>query len=510
MYRDEGRRPLNSGGSPGNWSQQGKFLFWTFVALCSLPFWLTEYVPLVDLPFHVARTHLVLEHLQDPAISSIYYLDLSPIPNLGVDLLMAALLGLLDVKLAVPTILTLILIMFAVGVRKTLRALTGDEYNSVILLAPFLIFNSMFIYGFVNYTLGLGLFFWSWGYWYEHRSGFSPLQFVRFAALAIACYFAHLSSYVFLLVAVVLSLLFDRTSGRREVKLLTAVPVFMPIAIFIAFMRGSGSNSGMEFASIGEKIITSLALVTSYDITYDAFNLMLIGLIALSALIVAKRREWRSEGLVLGISFFIAFLLSPKVLFTSYAADARLVPVFVVFLIGSVSLVLSRRWSTVLGIAILSVYFVRTIFITYHWSQLSDRMESHAEVMDRLPDSSRVLPLFIGEEVYDKKLERPMEHVLSYGIISKGLMTASFIAKPGQQPIVYKQQPLRYVLHPGTTADTLDLDALEFNYDYIWGYKLAPNFVRALDSIYPKFAHQGDLHVYDLKRKREYKKSPEG
>ena len=105
--------PRTEGGQAANglyW-----FVFASALVVLCLPIFLITYPPLVDYPNHLARTY-ILHHYKDvPLYQSQYVLSWHVIPNLAIDLIMPALLHVVDWISASRLFLYLTVLSFAIG-----------------------------------------------------------------------------------------------------------------------------------------------------------------------------------------------------------------------------------------------------------------------------------------------------------------------------------------------------------------------------------------------------------
>ena len=66
-----------------------------------LPFLITSYLPLTDLPNHLERQHILSDLTTSPALQNYYHYGWQLVPNLGIDLFVLAALFVVPIDLAV-------------------------------------------------------------------------------------------------------------------------------------------------------------------------------------------------------------------------------------------------------------------------------------------------------------------------------------------------------------------------------------------------------------------------
>ena len=114
-------------------------------------------VPLaVDFPNHAARLFIEC-NLGDPALSRMYSVEYSLIPNLAIDLLNQPFCGLVDPMTFLRGTLVLTMAGILLVVWK-LHTHLNDRPNAFVLLAPAMTFNLVTSMGYLNYLIGTFLF----------------------------------------------------------------------------------------------------------------------------------------------------------------------------------------------------------------------------------------------------------------------------------------------------------------------------------------------------------------
>src|SRR5215212_2730386 len=183
--------------------------------LLCLPVIFTRYVPLVDYPNHLARAHILHFYEHVPAYQSAYAPAPAPLPNLAVDLVVTTLLNFFGLLTAARIFLVVIILLFVAGCHRLGRAIHGGP-TWLAIPCCFLVYNSSFLYGFVNYVFGVGLFCVTLSYWLEWRRELNASRFLLVTLLAACSYLAHLSAYSFLGVAFVVVAAWDHRVGKES------------------------------------------------------------------------------------------------------------------------------------------------------------------------------------------------------------------------------------------------------------------------------------------------------
>lgn len=221
-------------------------------ALSLIPLTVTPVLPLIDFYNHIAR-FFVLAHVDaSPFLQRYYEARWSLLPNIGVDVLGTPLLALLPPLLAAKAITVIIMAVIYGGALYFHRAVTGTRSLLVaVLLAP-LLYSYILNWGFANFLLGMGLVFWTAGWWLRMRH--RPALAVPVSCLlALVIFFCHGVAFA-LYCVLVLSLeigAFLTASRRDPVQLLRALALLaltaaLPALYFLLWMTGqAGGDSAV-------------------------------------------------------------------------------------------------------------------------------------------------------------------------------------------------------------------------------------------------------------------------
>ena len=143
--------------------------FWTAVValtgltwallLCAL--WSPTYVPLFDLPNHMARHYLEYLMFSGGELPRYYLIEYGVLPNLGTDLIAPPLFAAFGPLAASKVLLTLCVFLYWLGPAVFVWQHGGFSpaaFAASLLLLPWVL-SSQFFWGFINYYSGIGLAF---------------------------------------------------------------------------------------------------------------------------------------------------------------------------------------------------------------------------------------------------------------------------------------------------------------------------------------------------------------
>jgi hypothetical protein len=417
-----------------------------------IPIWAVDYPGMVDYPNHLVRCYILAHYHDNPIWQQRYYLDHNPLPNLAIDLIVTPLLRILPLIVAGKVFLSVAAALYVIGCSEVGRSIIGKP-NWLALVCAFTFYNSALLYGFVNYIFGIGVFLCAFAFWLRVRKAMSPLRFFLFCLLSIVAFMAHLSSVAILGVSCVTISSLDFARDRKIRGLTVKLGwLAVPALLMAGFFRSSGKVGTIDWGSPCEKLIALLAPVRSYSTALDVVVIVALFLCAWSILKGAKVHN----SSVVGIVLFALFLITPKVLFTCSAVDARYVIPAYMLLVLSIS---PRwdRWQKAVLLVALVVMAIRTADITANWVAISHRNEQVLAMGNVLPAGARIYALQ-GASGVTAKLDRGFVHVIEFWTISRGADISTLFAIPGQQPLVFRQPP----------CNNRGWEKCLTSYDFVW------------------------------------------
>ncbi len=441
-----------------------------------VPLWLVEVPPLVDLPNHLARVFVLANYADTPFFQENFQIVYEPIPNLAIDLIVAPLTKIFDVRTANHLFLTLMVVLFALGCHLIGGQKSRSRSFSAI-PAAFLIYSGTFFYGYVNYVFGIALFLVTFGLWLRWRGKLSFKYLLPLVGLAFAVFLSHLSAFVFFGIAVIFANVYDffiDPAARRRWTLIAADSTLflLPAISFLAFMSSGGNVGVVRWNSLSGKAIALFGAFRSYDLWLD---LLCAATLAAVLFWLKRRGQMTCDRRILSLAllFLLIFLLAPNIFFTG-DADVRIVlPAFAL-------LILSCRFNNLSGksIALFTVliclFSVRQGVISYRWIQISEKMTAETNLLDVIAPQSKIYPIFVGDgDDPDEKTARPMVHAVHYATLKNSSFAPSLFAFRGQQPLIFRQGGEYATLENKDQTKWLQNLA---GSDYVWTYN-APQTV---------------------------------
>lgn len=166
-----------------------------FVA-CLAPVFATPVMPTIDFYDHLARYYVLSRAPHDPVVARNYAAAWGLMPNLGLDPLGAWLMGVLKPYDVARIIAVLLLAVQFSGVLALNRALFGRTSLMTAALSGILLYSYIFVWGFSNFLLGIGLAFLAAAWWVRMRgrpAAATPVAIV----LALAVFLSHGLAFFF-------------------------------------------------------------------------------------------------------------------------------------------------------------------------------------------------------------------------------------------------------------------------------------------------------------------------
>ena len=438
----EGSPPPGPIGARRMTSPRLNVLFLAAVGVATVaPLLVVDLPPLHDYPNHLARVY-VLAHLDEsPLLARYYEARWEVLPNLAMDLLLPPLLRFLTPETAGKLFCGLILVSTVPAVGLLHFALFG-RVSPWPAAAALFAYNYVFIFGFLNYLLGVNLALTGVALWILLRN--KPLAAVMvFGGLySTLLFFAHL--YALGLYAVVVCGFELRRwrkakSGRGGFEAMrlpaTFVQFLAPLGLLVAAMPSlPASARELSGWSVWAKIDGLYSVFDSGNPSQDGVFLLLLAL-GLAALATLGRFRV-ADGMRLPLLLLGGcFLLMPGLLFGSGYADYRMPLAALLFAIAGADWTPSRRGSRrALFLLVAVLLSARTALISRAWAETRAEYDAAEQAITNLPEGSRVLGYLItGEPRFGN--QPPLEHVVTLAVIRKSAFVPSLFAFPGKHPL---------------------------------------------------------------------------
>jgi hypothetical protein len=430
-----------------------------------LPIWIVKYPGMLDFPNHLTRCYILAHYHDNPVWQQRFIVVHGPIPDLAIEIIVLPLLQLLPLMICGKIFLSLAAALYVAGCSEVGRAITGKP-NWLALVCAFTFYNSALLYGFVNYIFGVGVFLCAFAFWLRVRNAMTPWRFLLCCLLSIAAFLAHLSSIAILGIACVTIALLDFIQDRRFSRLLVKVAwLASPVPLVAAWLVESASHVAsapmnhepvklIHWGTLSNKLSILFIPVRSYDIAVDVVVVVLLLFCAL-----AMRKGCKVHyAAVTGLLLFCLFLITPGVVYTTSAADARYVIPGYLLLVLSIEPRWNRRGKIALAVA-LAAMALHLGSIAVAWRTISHRSEQVLAMGDGLPSGARVY-VFQPPVTPATKRDRDFFHLIQFWTLSRNADISTLFTFPGQQPLL-RRQPV---------CGNSEWTNCIAGFDYIWTY----------------------------------------
>jgi hypothetical protein len=482
-----------------------------------LPIWIFTYFPSQDGPCHLYNA-FILNHYDDPnyTFSQFYDIRSALIPNWTSHSLLALFMRFAGPLIAEKLLLTGYILLMATGLLYLVTAVQKDAKPLAFLGFPF-IYNGLFIMGFYNYSIGIGLMLISIGYWWRN------VQIIRYKTLLILgilmllLYFTHplaLSLATFSLLMISLVNLANRSISLKE-ALLSFIPFVIPTALLLFHMEEGlwhwgdwtfnrlltffWENGSLVYHSPSQQIFARM-------LTWTFSALILYSLIKehvfQKGFWFNPRRNPKDFFFFLSFAFLMFYFIFPDRMSGGAVIKGRLSYLPFLLMIPWISWDMPKIARNLVGamLIVLSVAYLGQASV-YH-KRLSNELEIYMSGQDVIEPNSVILPLCF-DAAGSGWLIGTFQHAVGYyGCRSGGIDLGNYEAATGHFPTVFKIG----VKRPDIAA--MEKNPGEFDFgrwvhqiDYIitWALPEPSETASRLNRFYEPVKHNGKLKIFRRK-----------
>lgn len=477
----------------------------TILQLC--PIWFTAYPPMHDYPNHLARAHILYHYDQFDSYQATYERDWHLVPNLAIDVIVPLLLHVVSIETASKIFLSLMLILFNLGLHLLGTAVAGQPHWSA-LAATFFTFNYAVAYGFVNYVFGLGLFFITLAVWMRARSAWTMGRVVSLVLLTAMCYFSHLSAFVFLAITVTGLTILDMAKTRvigwqHGLGILPLIPVTV---IYLLYSAGIQHRAPLVWLQpvLTTKLTGFLYPFASYNVPVElALSTVFGAIMAIGLCWRFTRARYHEDPLILGALLVGLYLIAPFSAAESHYVDRRFIIPAAVLGVLAVKLNPAKLIGRYLVIVLVLLSFGRAAVIWHSWTHISRDIETQVQVLDLLPHEPRVYPMLMveGQGRTDWLSDMHSYFAFHYATIYRHAFLPTIYAWKSVNPIHLRStEPDETRMSPDVPDERIDWRRILATYDYVWGYRLSDRFRSKLMEHAHLVGQAGKASLYKLRR----------
>ncbi len=478
-------------------------LFWAVaLVLVSIPFWVSDIPPLMDLPGHMARYHIMRELPTSPELQRYYEFHWGLLGNLGVDLIVYGLKDILDVERATWAVTLATALLTALAIPVLSKTVHGRVQPTALLALPF-VYAHFFHFGFLNYALSVALALLSLALWIKLARTSTRWRAPVFILVSLGLWLCHSMGWGIFAVCVGMIEL-QRVVAAQGLRPLPVIrhlclqvwPAAMPLVLMALWQSGSGL-AHTTFYQDGFLLYKLAGFMTALRETSPVLDIGTLALMILALFWALREKQAQTDPALrwAGLGLLATYAAMPSIVMTSAFADTRLMHVVLIVLI------LSVRWQTsnrlvahVFAAVFLGVFGLRMAATTHAWALANRNISSHLLAIRDIPPGSRILSFMLNKcDENDWPIRYEYNHLTDMGVVRKNAFVNSQWAVPGAQLLRitynadtgYQTDPSQYVFTGSCAGEQKPplANALQSfprdRFDYVWvthleGHKLVP------------------------------------
>lgn len=421
-------------------------------------------------------------------LSRYYHFRWMLIGNLGQDLLAYPLVPLIGAERAGILLAALVPPATIMGIRQLSIAAHGTVQPAALLALPFS-YSFPFLFGFVNYAMGVALCLWCAALWLRWRSLPSVPRTIALTLAGVVLWLVHVAAWATLVIAIgaieLMAAMHDR--GTLVSKLFTAVRRTLPVTvmplIITLLWRSDGGGFGITYGA-PVRVMKAKLYWLLYALRDQSFALDMISILLLlcCAGILLRRCGARKDLMLAAVVLFLLFLAMPFGLFHSFFADLRLLlPAFLFGLIALGGAKDSRFQSFIAAVA-LALFLVRLGVTTDGWMKRGQALRGDLRALEHVSVGARIA-VFAPERMFESWDNSGLGHLASLAIPRREAFVNTQWDDAGSQlmrPIYNAGQDFNSNLsskirvnqgRDGRTVDDMIAHLPRDRFDYVWLFR---------------------------------------
>jgi hypothetical protein len=419
------------------------------IVLISLaPLLIVDVPAVLDYPNHLAR-FFILAHPQDPILGKMYAPHWAVLPNLGMDVLGRMLLSIVPPHVGGRILLGLSLLAPLAGAVVYARAAFG-RWTWWSLGAGTIAFNGIFILGFMNFLLALGVALAGAAAWRVWRQGDRrTVVALGGAVVSLTAFFCHLLGFAYFAVLIAAdeaeALLRLRKAGQLTWRHalssagLLAAALGPTLAVYVVSRRPTSGGDWIAWCW-GAKSLQWLMPFMGYD----RWATVATAIILCSLIVLVWRRSQRAGGAALALAVLGGgYLAAPFAAAGGTFVDSRLPLMAALLLFAGLAPRLSRRAGVAVGLAFALVIVGRSAHVATNWQGRARDLADLRASLAYVEPGSKILPARTDWPVNPPPRDgrilpnvAPLdEHLGSIAVIERHAFWPLLFADPSQQPL---------------------------------------------------------------------------
>jgi len=424
-----------------------------------VPVIITPVPPLTDYPNHLARCYLLAFGDSDRVLGQMFSRQWQIIPNVAIDLILPRLMHVFSPLTAGRIMLVLCLLIPTTGAI-ALNYAYFKRRSLWQIATGFAAYNVLFLMGFMNFAIGIGVAMWGAAAWVRYRESHLWASVLFAAFLSPVLFFFHLfglcfyalliCSYEFFIVFVCWTSKGVNIRFALHRVLMFAVTMMAPLLLYLRSPLEKLSFDPV-WPSFSRKIYLAFDWILEYSRLFDLF--VATSLVAFLVFCVINGRAFISKaGLVASTTLFCVYLVTPFAFKGVYFVDTRL-PVMLGFMMFAAflprGLTSNKRYVAAVFFAVLLV--ARVSFVSRVWVDSERDLDSVRSVIQVVRPGSRVLvtevtgndnPGWYESMPISRRIPEVAPtywHLASFLLLDRHAFWPNIFADASQQPIAVKE-----------------------------------------------------------------------
>ena len=348
-------------------------LFAILFTILAIPIFIVKIPAMGDYFNHLARMHIIASVDSDPLLARYYEIKWNLIPNTGMDLVVPFLSRFFDIYLAGKIFVLIIMVLITSGVF-AIHYAVYKQFSLAPFCALLFIYNTVLLFGFMNYLFGLGLALWAIAIWIKFREYHSFYQ-VLIALICVfilfVCHLYAVSLFVFAIGCFELWRLRQKGINNTRKFVTFALILTVPCILVLFLLLNSPTLGGISYFKwlpLNTKFKAIEWLIGLYH--YHQDRMIGAGMAAVSIYALGKGLlRIHPVGWLIMIFGVILYVVMPRHLFGSWAADYRF-PIAILFMfIGFTHWKLTNAYSRVIFVgAVFVIILIRVTQVGAAWT----------------------------------------------------------------------------------------------------------------------------------------------
>jgi hypothetical protein len=311
------------------------------------------------------------------------------------------------------------------------------------LLEFLLLYNRMFLWGFLNYLFGIGVALAGAALWLALERERWWVRILASSLVALVCYLSHIAAFGFYALVIIGTELSPACGEQRDRRwwtlghrtVIAGVQFAVPAVLFFGYWRPAAA-SGISYAAFWRKADLLFSVFDNYNRPFDIVCFALfLGLLAWLAATRRLRLAPRLTGAV-GL-VFAAYLLLPSQIYGGSGADHRLpLAMFLLLIAASAPIFPNRRTAAAIGTAAAALLVTRMAVIEYVWLRADRVYSTDLAGIDMLPRGAKLAIAYPASAVNFAPVS--VVHLALLAVARREAFVPTLFANKGQQPIALK------------------------------------------------------------------------